>query len=95
MNHRLGLRLLASFTTVLAVLVAAVGLLFSVVSIWRNTLPYNSEGNYFDGEANYHEQSVLAYALLAGVSFLVALVLFGIRILLKRGGKRLEEPAHS
>ena len=39
----------------------------------RAGLPYNEEGQYFDGLVNYHQQSVLAYAVMAVVAFLLGL----------------------
>lgn len=52
---------------------AVLGCLLAVVAWQRASLPYNEEGHYFDGLANYHEQSVLAFAAMAVVALLVAL----------------------
>jgi len=66
------------------VLLAGIGLVFLILAILRSTLPYNSEGNYFDGVVNYHEQSIFSYGILAAVSFLAAVMLFAIRFLVRR-----------
>jgi hypothetical protein len=68
----------------LTALSAGVGLIFLILAVKRSTLPYNSEGNYFDGIVNYHEQSIAVYAVLAGGSFLAAIMLFAIRRLAQR-----------
>lgn len=52
---------------------AVLGCVLAVVAWQRAGLPYNEEGHYFDGLVNYHHQSVLAYAVLAGVALLLAL----------------------
>ena len=49
------------------------GCVLAVVAWQRAGLPYNEEGHYFDGLVNYHQQSVLAYAVMAVVAFLLAL----------------------
>lgn len=42
--------------------------------VWQRAgLPYNEEGHYFDGLVNYHQQSVLVYAVMAIIAFLLAL----------------------
>lgn len=64
--------------------VAGVGLIFLILAVKRSTLPYNSEGNYFDGVVNYHEQSIMVYGILAGASFLCAVMLFVIRLFFQR-----------
>ncbi|MCP9493982.1 MAG: hypothetical protein MSG64_05920 [Pyrinomonadaceae bacterium MAG19_C2-C3] len=84
MSQSLTSKLLLWFTTLFAALFAGVGLIFLTLAAQRSTLPYNSEGNYFDGVVNYHEQSVVGYGVLAVASFLVAVMLFGIRLLVKR-----------
>jgi hypothetical protein len=87
MSQSLTSKLLSWFIAVLAALLAGVGLIFLALAIQRSTLPYNSEGNYFDGVVNYHEQSVFGYVFFAGVSFLAAVMLFGIRFLVQRKAK--------
>ncbi len=49
------------------------GCVLAVVAWQLAGLPYNEEGHYFDGLVNYRQQSVLAYAALAGVALLLAL----------------------
>lgn len=49
------------------------GCVLAVVAWQRSGLPYNEEGQSFDGLVNVHEQSVLGYSLVA----LAALVLSG------------------
>jgi len=68
----------------LAALLAGVGLTFLILAARRSALPYNSEGNYFDGVVNYHEHSVIGYGVMAGASFLAAAMLLGIRALVRR-----------
>jgi hypothetical protein len=68
----------------LTVLVTGVGLIFLVLFIERSALPYNSEGNYFDGTVNYHQHSVTVYGVLAGASFSGAMILCAVRLLLRR-----------
>lgn len=84
MSQSITLKLLSGFTALLAALFAGVGLIFFTLAVQRSTLPYNSEGNYFDGVVNYHEQSVVGYGVLALASFLGAVMLFGIRLLVRR-----------
>lgn len=76
--------LLSWFIALLAAFFAGVGLIFLLLAVQRSTLPYNSEGNYFDGVVNYHEQSVVGYGALAVASLLAAIILFGIRLLVRR-----------
>jgi hypothetical protein len=59
----------------LSVLTGAIGVLFVSLTVNRSMLPYNSEGNYFDGVVVYHEQSVLGYGLCACVAAIVTLAL--------------------
>jgi hypothetical protein len=80
MSQSITSKLLLLFTALLA----GVGLIFLTLAVQRSMLPYNSEGNYFDGVINYHEQSVVFYSILAGASFLAAILLFGIRLLIRR-----------
>ena len=95
MSQSLTSKLLSWFTALVAALLAGVGLIFLVLAVRRSTLPYNSEGNYFDGVVNYHEHSVVVCGFMAGASFLAALTLFGIRLLVQRTrqGVRDDRPA--
>lgn len=87
MSQSLTSKLLSRLIAIFAAVLAGVGLIFLTFAIRRSTLPYNSEGNYFDGVVNYHQQSIAGYGVMAGASFLVAVVLFGIRSLVKRNAK--------
>lgn len=95
MGPSLTSKLLSWFTGLLAALLAGVGLIFAILAVQRSTLPYNSEGNYYDGVVNYHEHSVVVYGFMAGASFLAAVTLFGIRLLVERTrqGVRDDRPA--
>ena len=59
--------------TGLSALSGVLGCVLAVVAWQRAGLPYNEEGQYFDGLVNYHQQSVLPYAVMAVVAFLLAL----------------------
>jgi hypothetical protein len=59
--------------TGLSVLSAVLGGVLAVVAWQRAGLPYNEEGHYFDGLVNYHQQSVLVYAVMAIIALLLAL----------------------
>ncbi|MFZ5568206.1 MAG: hypothetical protein ACOY95_14570 [Pseudomonadota bacterium] len=63
--------LCAGLSTGLAIL----GAVLSVAAWQRAGLPYNEQGHYFDGLVNYHQQSVLGYALAALAALLLAGVL--------------------
>ena len=62
-------KLLAVASTVLLTLLGA---LFTCLSYIRSRLPYNEQGNYFDGAVVLHEQAVGVYALLAFIAFAMA-----------------------
>jgi len=49
---------------------------FAVTFFNRLTLPFNSEGNYFDNNAGivYHKQSVLVYGLITFILVLVTVL---------------------
>lgn len=49
------------------------GCVLTAVAWQRAGLPYNEEGHYFDGLVNYHQQSVLVYAMMAIIALLLAL----------------------
>lgn len=57
----------------LSALSAALGCVLAVLAWQRASLPYNEEGQYFDGLVNYHQQSVLVYTVLAGAALLLTL----------------------
>ena len=86
-------KLLSWTTALLAALLAGVGLIFLILAVRRSTLPYNSEGNYFDGVVNYHEQNVVVFGVMAGASFLAAVALFGIRLLVQRTRQGVRDEA--
>lgn len=66
--------------TALSALSGVLGCVLAVVAWQRAGLPYNEEGHYFDGLVNYHQQSVLVYAVLATVALLFALGLAWLAI---------------
>ncbi|MDP3699598.1 MAG: hypothetical protein Q8R72_01685 [Hylemonella sp.] len=66
-------------------LCGVVSFAFAYVAWQRAGLPYNEEGHYFDGLVNYHEQSVLVFALLSGLALLLAL---GLLYIQRRAGRR-------
>ncbi len=68
----------------LSALSAALGCVLAVVAWQRASLPYNEEGQYFDGLVNYHQQSVLVYTVLAGAALLLTLGMAGIAIKTRR-----------
>lgn len=80
MIHSIISKVLLCFSTV----VTGVGLIFLIIAVQRSTLPYNSEGNYFDGVVNYHEQSIIVYGILACACFLASMMLFAIRLFIQR-----------
>ena len=87
-NNGMTRSLISKLLLWLTVLLAGAGLVFLNLAVRRSMLPYNSEGNYFDGVVNYHEQSVAAYGLMAGASFLTAIMLFGVRLLVRHARHR-------
>lgn len=68
----------------LAALLSGADLIFLTLAVRRSTLPYNSEGNYFDGTVNYHEHSVVVYGVMAGAAFLAAVSSAVVRHTLRR-----------
>jgi len=56
----------------LSALCGVLGCVLAVVAWQRAGLPYNEQGHYFDGLVNYHQQSVLGYALAALTALLLA-----------------------
>lgn len=63
------------FCAGLSALCGFLGGILAVVAGRRAGLPYNDAGHYFDGLVNYHQQSVLGYALAALVALLLAFAL--------------------
>lgn len=65
---------------------AAVPAALLTVFAWTKTqLPYNEEGNHFDGLVVHHEGSVFVYAALAVVFWLVAVSAgLGARLVFKQ-----------
>lgn len=62
----------------------AISCVLAYVAFERAGLPYNEEGHYFDGLVNYHQQSVLAYAVMAVVTLLLALGLVWVHLKTRR-----------
>ena len=50
--------------------------LFTLLWWWRNNMPYNEAGRYYDGFVVWHEQGVILYASFSIVSF-VSVVTMG------------------
>ncbi|MBX9872340.1 MAG: hypothetical protein K2X75_10110 [Burkholderiaceae bacterium] len=69
----------------LSALCGALGCALAVVAWQRAGLAYNEAGHYFDGLVNYHQQSVLGYALAALVALLLA---FALAWMARRGRPR-------
>ena len=72
--------LLSKSLLLVSALLSGVGLILAALAVHRSTLPYNSEGNYYDGVVNYHEQAVIAYGVMAGAAFFAAVIVFGIAL---------------
>jgi cytochrome bd-type quinol oxidase subunit 2 len=70
--------------TGLSVLSAVLGGVLAVVAWQRAGLPYNEEGQYFDGLVNYQQQSVLVYTVLALAALLLALGLAWLALKTRR-----------
>lgn len=94
MNQTLTSKLLWWLTTLSAALLAVLGLIFLTLAVRRSTLPYNSEGNYFDGVVNYHEHSVVGYGVMAGITFLAAVMLLGVRLIVRRARQGVRATCH-
>ena len=70
---------------VLAVAAAAPAAWLTVFAVIKARLPYNEEGNYFDGLVVHHEGTAFVYGALAVVLWVVAvLVGLGARRMFKR-----------
>jgi hypothetical protein len=63
---------------------AAIGLLSSLITYKRAVMPYNSEGNYFDGMVNYHSGAQFIYGFGAVLAFVVAVSMFWLMLRLLR-----------
>ncbi len=63
----------------------ALACVLAVVAWQRAGLPYNEQGQYFDGLVNYDEQAVLVYALAAVLAFALA---FGLGWVARRSRPR-------
>ena len=68
----------------LSALSAVLGCVLALVAWQRSGLPYNEQGHYFDGLVNYHQQSVLVYAVLAATALLFALGLAWLALKARR-----------
>lgn len=58
----------------LAVTAAVPAAWLTVLAVAKARLPYNEEGNHFDGLVVHHEGTAVAYGVLAVVLWLVALL---------------------
>ena len=69
----------------LAVTAAVPAAWLTVLAVAKARLPYNEEGNHFDGLVVHHEGSVFVYAALAVVFWLVAVSAgLGARLVFKQ-----------
>ena len=66
-------RIISRISAWLAGSSGAISCALPYVAWQRSGLPYNEQGQYFDGLVNYHQQSVLVYAVLAFAALLLAL----------------------
>ncbi|AOF87289.1 hypothetical protein BSY239_1367 [Hydrogenophaga sp. RAC07] len=58
----------------LAVIAAVPAAWLTVLAVAKARLPYNEEGNHFDGLVVHHEGTAVAYGVLAVVLWLLALL---------------------
>jgi hypothetical protein len=58
----------------LAVAAAVPAALFTVFAVAKARLPYNEEGNHFDGLVVHHEGAAMVYGALAVVLWVVAVL---------------------
>ncbi|HET7127133.1 MAG TPA: hypothetical protein VFI26_08600 [Lysobacter sp.] len=73
-NKSKSLRLLAAALLAAGALVfCATGVLASVVACQRFRMPYNDQGYYFDGIANYSDGAQFVYGGIAVIAFLLAI----------------------
>ena len=79
----------------LATVLGVIGSLLLVLAVHRSLLPYNSEGNYFDGGVNYSQQSVLVFSALSIAFLATAAILFGFRFLGRRAQQGIPADAAS
>ena len=77
----------------LALAAAVPAALLTVLAVAKARLPYNEEGNHFDGLVVHHEGSVAVYAVLAVVA-VVAVVLGAVAVAAVLGARRVVKPAH-
>jgi hypothetical protein len=61
-----------------AILLALTTLIFALITIKRATVDYNENGVYFDGQAGYDRDSVVAFGTLTVAFALLTLVVFVI-----------------
>jgi hypothetical protein len=59
-------------TVVCVVCFVGIGLVTSVIAYQRAVMPYNSEGNYFDGMVNYQDGAQFVYGGIALIAFISA-----------------------
>ncbi len=69
------------FTAILVLVAIGTGAV-AIVGGWmawmQARVPFNSEGRFFDGLTVHYEQAVLAYAVIAALSALVAIACMGM-----------------
>jgi hypothetical protein len=59
-------------TVVCLVCFVGIGLVTSVIAYQRAVMPYNSEGNYFDGMVNYQDGAQFVYGGIALCAFTIS-----------------------
>lgn len=78
----------------LAVFTAVPAAWLTVFAVAKARLPYNEEGNHFDGLVVHHEGSAFVYAALAVAFWLVAVLAgLGARRVFKRAPRAVNENA--
>ena len=73
--------MLKTFKNIIFILLCLSTLLLSCLIVYRMTLPYNSEGIYFD-ESNLttiHQQAILGYAVLLFMLVIVTILAYFIK----------------
>lgn len=65
-------RIAAAGLAVSAIVASSIGLVTSFVAYKHANMPFNSEGNYFDGIVSYHDGSQYVYGAIALLAFFLA-----------------------
>jgi hypothetical protein len=87
-------RVAAWALAVFAVVAALPAAWLTVLAVAKARLPYNEEGNHFDGLVVHHEGTAVAYGVIAVVLWLLAVGAgLGARRVFKRAQRALNENA--